>query len=112
MVACTKRLQKKRVVTSQDRLSEELQALFNETYPKKDDIENNLIRIDRPDGTFICCVPLETEDTSYLVKIKVVIDKNPEESLDRDDDMGEDSDSGDMEGADELADTAEDESED
>lgn len=110
----SKRQQKKRVVTSIDRLSEELQNMFNELYPKKDDIERSLIRLDRPDGTFICCVPFETDDTSYLIKIKVEIDKNPEETYadPEEEEVSEDEASGeDMKGADELADQADEEDE-
>lgn len=104
--------QKKRKMVSKERLSEELLQLFSEIYPTKEDEENNIIRIDRPDGTFICCVPLETEDTSYLVKLKLQIDKNPEESLEREEEYsGDDSQGEVIQGAEQIADTEDEDSE-
>jgi len=108
MVA-TNNTQKKRKMVSKDKLSEELLQLFSETYPTKEEIESNIIRIDRPDGTFLCCVPLETDDTSYLVKLKVLVDKNPEEGLERDEEFsGDDSQGEDIQGADQIADSEDD----
>ena len=63
-------------------------------------------RIDKPDGTFFYVVPYETEDTYYMVKIDVKVDDG------QDDDNDGYYDEDDLKGADELADTADDASDD
>lgn len=83
---------KKKLIISSENLSDELKELFKETYPEghKDYIQ----KIVKPDGTPIFVVPLETEDTSYMVKFEVRIDSHlAEEELDKelfaDDDVKE-----------------------
>ena len=69
--------QKKRLVVSYRNLPVELQEELALTYPKG--YTEAMIRIDQPSGGFFYAVALETEDTSYLVKIDVKIDKIEEE---------------------------------
>lgn len=83
---------KKKLIISSENLSDELKELFKETYPEghKDYIQ----KIVKPDGSPIFVVPLETEDTSYMVKFEVRIDSHlAEEELDKelfaDDDVKE-----------------------
>ncbi len=63
--------EKKRIITSYARLSEDLERLFRQTYPKGYDHE--VMPITKPNGETIYVVRLETEDTSYLVKVEVKI---------------------------------------
>ncbi|MFI3314455.1 MAG: hypothetical protein R3Y04_02150 [Rikenellaceae bacterium] len=63
---------KKRVATSYQSLSSELKELFKKTYPTGP--EASLIRVDKGNGDFLCGVVLETEDTSYFVKLAVKVD--------------------------------------
>jgi hypothetical protein len=65
-----------------------------------------MMRFDKPDGTFFYTVSYETEDTYYMVKVDVKVD----DGADDDNDSYYDND--DLQGADELADTADDASDD
>ncbi len=95
---------KKKIVTSYNALSEELQEELKKAYPLG--FTDSMIRIDKPSGDFFYAVRFETEDISYLVKINVKIDKTIEEEEDKDyfDDE--------IKGADEIADIQDDEDED
>lgn len=95
---------KKRVVISLDNLSEELKEMLKSQYPTG--MSEHMIRIDKPNGDFFYGVMLETEESTYLVKLKVKIDQNPGEEFEKD---HSDADEGDeIQGADDIADTADD----
>lgn len=95
---------KKRLVTSFHNLTAEQQAEVKALYPLG--FNDVMQRIDKPDGTFIYVVPFETEDTYYLVKIDVKVDDG------QDDDNDGYYDDDDIKGADELADAADEPSDD
>ncbi|MFR9502644.1 MAG: hypothetical protein SNG90_08925 [Rikenellaceae bacterium] len=66
------RVIKKRLVTSFQKLTPEMQAQVKEKYPLG--FNDAMMRIDKPNGDFFYAVPFETEDITYLVKIDVKID--------------------------------------
>ena len=63
---------KKRLIVSFKNLSEELLEKFRDTYP--DGYRAYMQRIVKPNGEPMFLVPLETEDTHYMVKFDVKID--------------------------------------
>jgi len=66
---------RKRHVVSLENLSPELSAIFTEKYPRGfNDYLDDLVKYTKPDGTPFYAVTLETEDSIYLVKIKVKTD--------------------------------------
>ncbi len=67
-----RRTHKKNLIVSYKSLSEELKQLFQETYP--DGYSDYLQRFDKPNGDSIFVVPMETEDTVYMIKFDVKID--------------------------------------
>lgn len=67
-----KRVTKKRLVTSFQKLTPELQLLVKEEYPNG--YNDAMTRIDKPNGDFFYAVPFETEDIFYLIKVDVKID--------------------------------------
>jgi len=71
---------KKKIIKSLDSLTEELQALIKKQYPNG--YESSLTRISAPKKEPIFVFPLETEDTTYLVKMPVT--KNSEGDYDVD----------------------------
>lgn len=90
-------ISKKRLVTSFNNLSQELQEAVKELYPAG--FSDAMMRVDKPNGDFFYAVPFETEEISYLVKIDVKIDDLSEEEDDKDyyddeikgaDDLGDD----------------------
>lgn len=87
---------KKRVVTSYKNLSEELVEALKKKYPAG--LHDHMIRIDKGSGDFFYAVVLDTEETSYLVKIDVKIDDLSDDDDDRDYYNDE------IQGADELSD--------
>ena len=95
---------KKRLVTSIHNLTPAQQAEIKALYPLG--FAEVMQRIDKPDGTFFCVVPYETEDTYYLVKIDVKVDDG------HDDENDGYYDEDDLKGADELADASEEPSDD
>lgn len=87
---------KKRLVTSLANLAPELQDKLKELYPFG--FADAMMRIDKPNGDFFYCVPFETDEVSYMVKIDVKIDDVDDDDDDKDyyDDE--------LKGADELTD--------
>ncbi len=66
---------KKRHVVSYENMSEKLTLAFNEKYPKGfSDYFPDLIKYTKPDGTPFYAVTVETDDSIFLVKIKVKTD--------------------------------------
>lgn len=76
---------KRRLVTSLQNLSPELQDQVKQMYPLG--FTDAMMRIDKPNGDFFYAVPFETEEIFYLVKIAVKIDdsENMEKDLFADD---------------------------
>lgn len=95
------RTNKKRSVVSFANLSPELQEEVKKLYLYG--FTEAMMRIDKPNGEFFYAVPFETDEVMYLVKINVKIDDHIEEEDDKD--YYND----DLKGADELADSEEDE---
>ncbi|MBP3290348.1 MAG: hypothetical protein J6L75_05200 [Alistipes sp.] len=91
---------KRKLVTSFNNLSIELQEEVKALYPRG--FAEVMTRFDKPNGDFFYYVPFETEDTSYLVKIDVKIDDKSEEAVE-DDYYGDDE----LKGADEIQDDGE-----
>ena len=100
----TGKTQKKRVVVSYKNLSPELQEEVKKQYPNG--YTDQMLRIDKGPGDFFYAIVLETEDTSYLIKVDVKID----DTLDEEEDKDYYND--DLKGADDLADTSDEEEED
>lgn len=96
-------IEKKRIITSYSRLSEELEELFQETYPKG--YSHAVISITKPNGETFYAVRLETEEASYLVKVEVNIGNEDED--DDDSDEGYEREGEDIEGSDQYGDEEE-----
>lgn len=108
-----KGIQKKRAVVSYANMSPEVAAAFKEKYPKGyADYMGNIVKVDKPDGTFFYAVSVDLPDAIYLVKVAVTIDdyEDVEKSLfgGGNDDEGSDSDSFPEEGTSNLPDDDED----
>ncbi len=82
MAATKSKTPKRRMMTSYENLSEELLELLKERYPNG--LTDHMTRVDKPDGTFFHGVMLETEDTSYFVKISVKVDNKTQEDIEKD----------------------------
>ncbi len=93
---------KKRVVISYKNLTPELQEAVKKKYPHG--WTDSMIRIEKSPAEFFYAIMLETEDTSYLIKVDVKVDSNVEEEEDKEyyDD--------DIKGAEEIADSSSDDS--
>lgn len=77
------RNRKKKLIISYKNLTDEIRELFKEAYP--DGYKDYLQKTIKPNGEAIFVVPLETEDTSYMVKFDVKIDTGlVDEDLDKD----------------------------
>ena len=81
-----------RVIKSLENLTPELRKLFKKQYP--DGFEDSIMRITNQRNEPIFVVPLNTEDTNYLIKIAVVQNSEGEYDLDlEDEDVNGDDDS-------------------
>lgn len=70
---------KKRHVVSYEKMSDELAAAFEEKYPRgMADLEDDLVKYPKPDGTCFYAVTIETADSINLVKIPVEVDDKEE----------------------------------
>ncbi|MFU8843691.1 MAG: hypothetical protein ACNA7V_07775 [Bacteroidales bacterium] len=65
-------MEKKRIVTSMDKITPEIKKLIAETYPFG--WKNNVIRINKPNGEFFHAIPLNTPEIAYLIKVQVKVD--------------------------------------
>ena len=66
---------KKRDVVSYENMGDELRTAFEEKYPHGYmDYMGDIIKVDKPDGTFFYAVSIEIPDAIYLVKISVKTD--------------------------------------
>ena len=79
---------KKRLVTSINNLTDDLQAELKIKYP--DGFTEHMIRIEKGFNDFFYAVTLETEDISYLVKVNVKIDDTVEDEDNDDKDYFDD----------------------
>jgi hypothetical protein len=71
---------KRRLVVSQKNLSPELQDVMKERFPRGyADYMEQIMRVDKADGTFFYAITLEVEDAIYLVKVDVQIDTDYED---------------------------------
>ena len=68
----TRRTRKKNLIVSYKNLSDKLKEMFTEQYP--DGYSEHLQRFEKPNGDVIFVVPMETEDTMYMIKFDVKID--------------------------------------
>ena len=68
----THRTRKKNLIVSYKNLSDELKELFMERYP--DGYKEHIQRFEKPNGDIIFVVPMETDDTVYMIKFDVKID--------------------------------------
>ena len=77
------RTHKKNLIVSYKNLSDQLKELFKETYP--DGYNDYLQRFEKPNGDIIFVVPLETDDTMYMIKFDVKIDTTyTDDDMDKD----------------------------
>ena len=72
---------KKKLIVSYKNLSDDLKALFKETYP--DGYQEYLQRAYKPNGEPLFVVPMETDDTSYMIKFDVKVDTLKAEDLEK-----------------------------
>ncbi|MFI3323099.1 MAG: hypothetical protein SNI45_06060 [Rikenellaceae bacterium] len=103
----TSKVAKKRLVTSFQNLTPELQEQVKAQYPLG--FTDAMMRIDKPNGDFFYAVPFEADEVIFLVKIAVTIDDSEkmEKDLFSDDiveaEMAKGEDGGvDLEGDDEI----------
>lgn len=85
-------MNKKRVVVSYNNLTPELLELFKKKYPAG--YQNYVIKVTKPNNDFFFAVTLDTEDTSYLVKVNVKIDTKIKDEDDEKDFFGDNDDIG------------------
>lgn len=66
---------KKKIIKKYEQLTPEVLKLIKDTYP--DGYEESLITFQMPSGELALALPLETEDTSYLIRMpkKAVADE-------------------------------------
>lgn len=84
-------MEKKRVIKSLENLDPAIRVLLKKEYP--DGFENSLMRLTNAQNEPFFVVPLETDETNYLVKIAVTknsqggYEVDEDENLDDDDDI-------------------------
>lgn len=82
---------KKRVIKNIDNISDEVKEAIRAKYP--DGWHNQVIRINKGDNTFFHAITVDTEDTSYMIKVNVKVDSIEElEKLENQDDDYDDDD--------------------
>lgn len=67
---------KKRVIASYENLSDEVKEAIDRKYP--DGFENHIFKVQKAKGSFHA-ITVDTEETSYLVKINVEVDSSLED---------------------------------
>ena len=111
--------EKKRVIVDYKNITQELLQLFSDTYP--DGIDDKSIFFTNAKGERIEAVPLETEDTKFLVKLSAQLTQKVEDFMDDvdvtpvvvdDDDDDDNSDDDDKDEADAVAEEEDDDDDD
>lgn len=65
--------QKKRIVVNYDNLDPEVKMAILKKYPNG--YTNHVFKVTLPSNSFFHAITVDTEDASYLVKVKVKLDK-------------------------------------
>ncbi len=73
-------MDKKRVIKSLEKLDDGLKNRLKKLYP--DGFDGNLIRLMNAKKEPFFCVPLDTDDTAYLIKVAVTKNSDGEYELD------------------------------
>jgi hypothetical protein len=98
--------QKKRIVVSYENLKPEVKMAILKKYPSG--YTNHVFKVTLPNNNFFHAITVDTEDASYLVKVKVKLDKAEkleEDLFNNDMDKGaDDTDTDDIDSADEAED--------
>ncbi|MCB2219292.1 MAG: hypothetical protein KQI35_02770 [Bacteroidetes bacterium] len=77
-------MDKKRVVTSLDKITPEIRDLIAKQYPLG--WKDRVFRINKPNGEFFHAITLDTPETAYLIKVPVKVDSKAD--LDKEDEKG------------------------
>ncbi len=73
-------MEKKRVIIHYNNLAPEVLEALREKYP--DGHMHHVFKVTKPNNDFFYAVTVDTEDTSYLIKVDVKIDNITEDKLD------------------------------
>ncbi|MBI1317223.1 hypothetical protein GC167_10280 [bacterium] len=73
-------MEKRRVIVDYRNITQELLELLTTTYPYGYD--DAVVRFKNAKGELVSSVPLETDDTRYLVKVSMELDRKVEAYLD------------------------------
>lgn len=73
-------MDKKKVIIHYNNLSPEVLEALREKYPEGH--MQHVFKVTKPNGDFFYAVTVDTEDTSYLIKVDVKIDNVTEDKLD------------------------------
>lgn len=73
-------MEKKKIIVHYNNLSPEVIELLRQKYP--DGYQHHTKKITKPNNDFFYAVTLDTDDTSYLIKVDVKIDNITENKLD------------------------------
>ena len=65
-------MEKKRIVTSYEKLKPEVKQLLRERYP--DGFQDDVMKINKGPDSYFHAVTLDTPEISYLIKVEVKID--------------------------------------
>ncbi|HAD96125.1 MAG TPA: hypothetical protein DCG19_01905 [Cryomorphaceae bacterium] len=80
---------KKRVIVDYKNVTPDILEMFTDLYPYG--YEDDIIKFKNAKGEMVTAVPVETDDTKYLIKVGVEMDAKIEAFLDdEDDDESED----------------------
>tara|TARA_R110002096_G_scaffold434692_1_gene657410 strand:+ start:33259 stop:33549 length:291 start_codon:yes stop_codon:yes gene_type:complete len=74
---------KKRVIIDYKNITSEILKLFTDAYPYGHD--EDIIKFTNAKGESVKAVPLETDDTKYLIKVSVEMDQKIDDFLEEDD---------------------------
>jgi len=76
---------KKKSIVDISNASAEVLEIIEKNYPNGYDQATNMVRYNNTKGDLIVALPIETDDTEYLVKVKLVTRQQIEEELALDD---------------------------
>jgi len=69
-------MQKKRVIKSIENLTDDVLGALKMKYPEG--WSNHIIKVNRGNNEFFHAITVDTDDTSYLIKVKVKVDTTSE----------------------------------
>jgi hypothetical protein len=97
-------MEKKRIIKSMENIGDDVLQMIKKKYP--DGWSNHVIRVNKGNNEFFHAITIDTDDTSYMIKVNVKVDSIEElEKFAKEDEFDHDTEDSSIEEAAEVSDS-------